>query len=173
MSKIRDVVRKLYYSFNIARLRKRGLQIADDCCISKLPDFGSEPYLISIGSRVGISSYVTFITHDGANHVVKNLHGGVDVRKYGRITVHENCFIGSGVTILPGVSIGPNSVVGANALVVADVPPNTVVGGNPARPLMSIETYAEKLMKRELPFDEARYQSDKVAELLRLLPYPW
>ena len=40
--------------------------------------------------------------------------------------------------ILPGVSVGENSVVGAGAVVTRDVPPNTVVAGNPAKPLRTL-----------------------------------
>ncbi|WP_301392729.1 DapH/DapD/GlmU-related protein, partial [uncultured Duncaniella sp.] len=42
-------------------------------------------------------------------------------------------WIGAGATILPGVTVGENSVVGAGSVVTHDVEPNTVVAGNPAR----------------------------------------
>jgi acetyltransferase-like isoleucine patch superfamily enzyme len=45
----------------------------------------------------------------------------------------RNCWIGAGATILPGVTVGENSVVAAGAVVTRDVEDNTVVGGNPAR----------------------------------------
>jgi acetyltransferase-like isoleucine patch superfamily enzyme len=49
------------------------------------------------------------------------------------ITIKRNAWIGAGVTILPGVTIGENAVVAAGAVVTKDVPANTVVGGIPAR----------------------------------------
>lgn len=49
------------------------------------------------------------------------------------IKIGRRCFIGGGATILPGVTIGDESIVGAGAVVTADVPPNTIVAGNPAR----------------------------------------
>ena len=55
------------------------------------------------------------------------------------ITVGDNVWIGAGVQVLPGVSIGHNSVVGAGSVVTRDVPPYTVVAGNPARPIRTIE----------------------------------
>jgi acetyltransferase-like isoleucine patch superfamily enzyme len=49
------------------------------------------------------------------------------------IVVKRNAWIGAAATILPGVTIGENSVVAAGAVVTSDVPPNTVVGGVPAK----------------------------------------
>ena len=49
------------------------------------------------------------------------------------ITVEDSVWLGGGVILLPGVTIGANSVVGAGAVVTRDVPPNVVVAGNPAR----------------------------------------
>src|SRR5215203_7069687 len=51
----------------------------------------------------------------------------------GHIHIKKNAWIGAGATILPGVTIGENSVVAAGAVVSKDVPANTVVGGIPAR----------------------------------------
>lgn len=50
-------------------------------------------------------------------------------------------------TILPGVRIGENSIVGANAVVTKDVPSNTIVGGNPAKVIKTIdvEKYRQEL----------------------------
>lgn len=48
-------------------------------------------------------------------------------------------WIGINSTILPGVTIGYGSIVGANSLVTKDVPPMTVVGGNPAKVIKRIE----------------------------------
>lgn len=49
------------------------------------------------------------------------------------VHLKRNCWIGAGATILPGVTVGENAVVGAGAVVTKDVEGNTVVGGNPAR----------------------------------------
>ena len=164
---------KLLRRWKLNCLISQGLQIADDCRIMGMPDFGSEPFLISIGKHVTISSGVTFITHDGGTWVFRDQPKYCDVIKYGRIVIHDNCFIGFGSTIMPGVSIGPNSVVAARSVVTKDVPPNTVVGGVPAHLLMSTEDYAEKCMSQTPSYDRAAYRRDKVAELLRLFPRPW
>lgn len=55
------------------------------------------------------------------------------------IVLGRNVWVGANVTILQGVTIGDNSVVAAGAVVTKDVPPNTVVGGVPARVIKTIE----------------------------------
>lgn len=56
----------------------------------------------------------------------------------GHIHIKESVWIGAGATILPGVTIGENSVVAAGAVVSKDVPANTIVGGVPAKIIKSI-----------------------------------
>ena len=55
------------------------------------------------------------------------------------VLIRKNAWIGAGATILPGVTVGENSVVAAGALVNKDVPSNTVVAGVPARVIKKIE----------------------------------
>ena len=52
---------------------------------------------------------------------------------YGKVTLKDNCRIGSHSTILPGVSIGENSIIGAHSLVNKDIPDNVVAFGVPAK----------------------------------------
>lgn len=54
------------------------------------------------------------------------------------ITIGNNVWIGSGAVICPGATIGDNSVIIMGATVMANVPPNTMVGGNPARSIKSL-----------------------------------
>ena len=55
------------------------------------------------------------------------------------IVIGSNVWVGSSATILPGVTIGDGAIVAAGAVVTKDVPPNTVVGGNPARIIKTID----------------------------------
>ncbi|MFP5277212.1 MAG: sugar O-acetyltransferase [Acidobacteriota bacterium] len=54
------------------------------------------------------------------------------------IVIERNVWIAAGATIIGGVTVGENSVVAAGSVVTRDVPPNTLVGGNPARMIRSI-----------------------------------
>ena len=127
------IVRK----YKLRQLKKQGLVIADDCRLISMPSFGSEPYLIEIGNHVTITSGVSFINHDGGTFVFRDQERYREVIKYGRITIHDNCFIGFGAIIMPGVEIGPNSVIAAGSVVTKSVPPNSVFGGVPAKIIIS------------------------------------
>ena len=54
------------------------------------------------------------------------------------IVIERNVWVAAGATIIGGVTVGENSVVAAGSVVTKDVPPNTMVGGNPARVIRSI-----------------------------------
>jgi acetyltransferase-like isoleucine patch superfamily enzyme len=54
------------------------------------------------------------------------------------IVIERNVLVATGATIIGGVTVGENSVVAAGSVVTKDVPPNTLVGGNPARVIRSI-----------------------------------
>lgn len=59
---------------------------------------------------------------------------------YGRpVVIGDNVWIGVNSTILPGVSIGCGAIIGANSVVTKDVPPMTVVAGNPARIIKTLK----------------------------------
>lgn len=55
------------------------------------------------------------------------------------IVIERNVWIAAGATIVGGVTVGENSVVAAGSVVTRDVPPNTLVGGNPAKVIRSID----------------------------------
>jgi len=54
------------------------------------------------------------------------------------VHLKKNCWIGAGSTVLPGVTVGENSVVGAASVVTKDVPDNCIAVGNPARVIKTI-----------------------------------
>ena len=108
-------------------------------------NFGSEPYLITIGDDTTISFDCAFVTHDAATRVIRNLpNHNKETVIYGPIKVGKNCFIGCRSVILPNVTIGDNSIIGAGSIVNRDIPSNTVAAGNPCKPICSLEEYIEK-----------------------------
>lgn len=90
---------------------------------------------ISIGDDVMIGPNVSLITsgHPVAPSQRRALLVGAP------IDIEEGVWIAAGATIVGGVAVGENSVVAAGSVVTKDVPPNTLVGGNPAVVIRSIE----------------------------------
>lgn len=66
-----------------------------------------------------------------------------DLYSKGKVKIEEKSWICENVIILPGVTVGRNSIVGAGAVVTKDVPPYTVVGGNPAKILKKVKNNLE------------------------------
>lgn len=131
-------------------LRKKGVHIGEKCEIYKSANFGSEPYLISIGNHVRINEGVQLITHDGGLWVLRayvDAYGEEfkDADKFGRISIGNNVHIGTNAMIMPGVTIGSNCVIACGAVVTHDVPDDTVVGGIPAKVIESVDEYAAKV----------------------------
>ncbi|KRR26528.1 transferase [Bradyrhizobium lablabi] len=89
---------------------------------------------LDIGDDVLIGPNVSIIT---TGHPLEpSLRRGVTIGK--PIVIERNVWIAAGATIIGGVTVGENSVVAAGSVVTRDVPPNTLVGGNPARAIRSI-----------------------------------
>lgn len=143
--------------------RKLGVKVGSGCRLYIL-SWGSEPFLITIGSRVTVSSRVRFITHDGSTWLFRD-EASRRYQKYGPIVVGDDVFIGAGSIVMPGVTIGSQVVIGAGSVVTKDVPDGAVVAGNPARYIRSFSSLREKVVAT-CPLDEGTefptYQ-DKVA----------
>ena len=90
---------------------------------------------ITIGDQVYIGHHAVFIT---TNHEIGSPHQRCGVWRCAPITIESGAWIGARATILPGVTIGAGSVVAAGAVVTKTVPPNTLVGGVPAKPIRSL-----------------------------------
>ena len=98
----------------------------------------SHCFLISIGDNCGFGEDCLILAHDAMPNEY------LDATRVGRVTIHESCHFGARTVILPGVEIGPRSVVGANSVVIKDIPPNTLAAGNPAKVICSLDEYLEK-----------------------------
>jgi UDP-2-acetamido-3-amino-2,3-dideoxy-glucuronate N-acetyltransferase len=96
---------------------------------------------VQIEDNVFVGHGVTFIndSYPRATTAEGNLQTETDW-KVERTVIRKGASIGSGATILPHTTIGENAIVGAGAVVTKDVPPNTIVAGNPAKFLRYIET---------------------------------
>lgn len=160
---------KRYCLSPIKYARKIGVTIGEDCKLNGNPYWGSEPYLISLGNHVELSGEVIFITHDGATWCFRDIEGYKNVIRYGKITIADNCFIGMRSTIMPGVTIGPNSIVGAGSLVTKDVPEGCVYAGVPAKFICTLEDFKEKCLRENPQYDINFYHSNKREAILQIL----
>jgi acetyltransferase-like isoleucine patch superfamily enzyme len=131
----------------VAYARSIGARVGNNCRLIDV-EFGSEPYLVTLGHHVSATS-TRFITHDGGVWVFRDRRPDADV--IAPITVGNNVFFGSGVIVLPGVSIGDNVVIGAGAVVTRDIESNCVAAGVPATRIRSLAEYWQAVEPRLLP----------------------
>ncbi len=117
--------------------RSLGVRVGNNCRLINV-NFGSEPYLVTLGNHVS-ATQTSFITHDGGVWVFRDKEPEIDV--VAPIKVGDNVFLGLGSIIMPGVTIGDNVVIGAGAVVTKDIPSNCVAVGVPAKPIKSIQEY--------------------------------
>ncbi|VZI21878.1 unnamed protein product [Fusarium fujikuroi] len=92
---------------------------------------------VKIGDNCVIGPNVSIFTA-GLPIDPKKRQGGQGPQMGKPITIEQDCWIGGGAIILPGRTIGKGSTVGAGSIVTKDVPPFTIVAGNPARVLRGI-----------------------------------
>lgn len=148
---------------------KNGLKEGNNVTIMGGVNFGSEPYLIELADNVRLSFNVTFVTHDGGTWTFRDNKRYADVIRYGKIYVGEHTFIGTGVIIMPGVTIGKRCVIGAGAVITRDIPANSVAVGVPAKVISTTEQYAEKCLKEQRTYNKEEYLRDKRKYLLEWL----
>ena len=103
--------------------RLYNMDIADDCVISSkaILDRAINPKGIHVGNYSYILRDAIVLAHDDCKNLLADTFIG------------SNCVIGIRSIILPGIKIGDSSVVAAGSVVTKDVPPNTIVAGNPAK----------------------------------------
>jgi acetyltransferase-like isoleucine patch superfamily enzyme len=163
--KIQEVVNRtielsaqLNTSTNIEKIRERLSEIIgaklDKSTTVFAPFYTNFGQFITIGKRVFINHACSFLDMGGItleddvligpkvnlvteNHPLDPANRRALISK--PIVIKRNAWIGAAATILPGVTIGENSVVAAGAVVSRDVPANTIVGGVPAKFIKTIE----------------------------------
>ena len=122
-----------------------GVTIGHDNLIGK-NHWSSEPYLITVGSHCQLTDCRIF-THGGAQPI-RDKYPDFDL--FGKVTIGDYVYIGTGSLIMPGVTIGNNVLVAAGSVVTKSIPDRMVVGGNPAKIICSIEDYYERNKKMDL-----------------------
>jgi maltose O-acetyltransferase len=134
----RRALQRLRGEQNVDRLVADGLELGRRTFISRTAYLDpGHPWLISIGDGSGLSPGVIVMVHDAS----MQHHTGFT--RIAPVVIGKRVFVGAGAIILPGTRIGDGSVVGAGALVRGDVPPGSVVVGNPAKVVSDVASVAE------------------------------
>jgi acetyltransferase-like isoleucine patch superfamily enzyme len=117
--------------------RARGLRIGKDVYIGSLVVLDDAyPEYITVEDHVQLSAGAKILAHDSSfrNVFEKSLPTYI-----GPVVVKRSVYVGSGALILPGVTIGENTIIGAGAVVSSDIPPRCVATGVPARVVATID----------------------------------
>ena len=109
-----------------------------------------DDWKITIGKNVLIGPNVTICTTGHPIHPAHRLDGMYSFP----VTIGDNVWIGGNVFILPGVTIGENSVIGAGSIVNKDIPANVVAVGNPCKVLREINDRDAEYYFGDRRFDE-------------------
>jgi len=151
---------------------KLGMKVGNNCSIQPglIVDI-SHCWLIEIGDNVVIAPQVYLLAHDASTKICTGY------TKIGRINIKKNAFVGARTMVMPGVTIGENSIIGANSVVVNSIPDNVVAAGNPAKVICSLEEYQHKLndIFNDAPVFSSKYtlccgiDDDKKDEMRTLL----
>ena len=166
LNKIRHIKRNKNSKAKTDYLRSMGAKIGNRNRILCSTDaFGTEPYLITIGSDCLLSGDVHIMTHDGGVAVLNNLHyfGDKKMDKMAPVKIGNNVYIGYGAMIMPGVTIGNNVLIGAGAIVTKDIPDNSVAVGIPAKCIKNTDEYYKSGEERKMffPTQGMSYQDKK------------
>lgn len=108
--------------------------------------FPADPKLLVLHNNIAIATNVRFVNHDRMDYILRGMKDCKAKKTYGCIEIMDNVFIGTDVTILPDVRIGPNAIVGAGSIVTKDVPEGVIAAGNPARVIGSFDEFVAKRM---------------------------
>ncbi len=145
----------------------RDCRINSDVCVT-------DPAYVRLGNNVTLST-CALIGHDASVSVIGRAVGK-RLDSVGKIDIRDNVFVGYGAILLPGITVGPNAIIAAGAVVNKDVAPGTVVAGVPARPIGSFDDLAVRLdaATQQLPWAhlirgrEGDYDAKMEPELKRL-----
>ncbi len=102
------------------------------------------PGLITIGDEVSLAGGVNILTHSNPTGPLREILGE-SYHVLAPVHIKRGAWIALNVVILPGVTIGENSIVATGAVVMKDVPSYTMVGGTPAKFIKEIPRIKQKI----------------------------
>lgn len=111
----------------------RNVRILSNCVIDSL-----YPELVELEEYSSLSRGCVILAHWVTTEFLKEKIGGP---YFGKVRIGKGVSLGVNVVVLPGVTIGEGSIIGAGSVVTKDVPPYTIAAGNPAKVLKTIDEF--------------------------------
>ncbi len=130
----------------------KGLKVGKNVRFVEVPQFGTEPFLIEIGDETTFSNNIRFVNHDGGQNALHFMEKYKDVRTFGRIKIGKQCLIGADCTIMPGVEMQDNCILGAGSILTSSMKKGSVYAGIPAKFICTIEEYGDKLLANNVMY---------------------
>jgi maltose O-acetyltransferase len=156
LDRIRNYRQRRY----VEGLVRNGLKLGSDVYLND--GFFLDPshcHLITIEDRVVFGPGVKLFAHDASTQKV------IGKTRIGLVHLKRNCFLGAGVTILPNVTVGENSIVGAGSVVTEQIPDNELWAGVPARKIMGVSEFKERLLKLpQVDFPLSQYAMEVMSD---------
>lgn len=150
VAKIYCKIYKLFYTSSSKRyikyLRKAGVKVGDGTIVrdpKRILIDTSRPELLEIGCNVLLHRDTVILTHDFASRTfVTRFNEFIPSHK--KVKIGNNVWFGEKVSVLKGVTIGDNVIIGYGAIVTKSIPSNSVAVGCPAKVICSYEEYFSK-----------------------------
>lgn len=152
-------------------LKKKGVIIGDNIDfhggLKTISIDITRPSLVTIGSNISFNKNFTLLTHDWGGYVLRNKYKEF-IPSSGPVKIGNNIVFGQNVTVLKGVTIGDNCIIGLNSVITKDIPPNSLAVGAPAKVISTLEVYYEKRKKQSV--NEALVYAKSIEERFNRLP---
>lgn len=153
------IIRSVKYKYAISSssrfisyLRKNGIEIGEDCFFQSpktaVVDI-TRPLLVEIGNHCYFLENFTLLTHDNVSKVFGPLKHDF-LPSSGKVIIGSNVYFTRNCTVLKGVTIGDNCIIGYGSTVLKSIPSNSVVAGTPAKVICTIDEYYERRKKESL-----------------------
>ena len=134
----------------VDHLRSCGCEIGKGCLFQS-PQTAcvdiTRPVLVTIGDKCVFLENFTLLTHDNITKVFGNVYHEF-LPSSGPVTIGNNVYFTRNCTVLKGVTIGDNCIIGFGSVVTKNIPANSVAVGAPARVICTLDEYYEKRQKQ-------------------------
>lgn len=138
--------RRISSDFMLDVMRQEGIKVGKGTVLfnpSSITIDHTRPELLEIGEYCKITQGTIILTHDYSRSVLRRTFGDI-VAEARKTVIGDNVFLGMNSIILMGCNIGDNCIVGAGSVCHGQYPSNSVIAGNPARVIMTLDEYYKK-----------------------------